>query len=124
MKQEDRLTERLTNGVIRRSAVTDDNRGESIISRLAQYEDIGTVEELSALKAENAALLGICEDMPQSTAIEKITALQAECEKWCNIATEQKKRLENAVNQLARMMTIKPETVLVWLTELEEKQTH
>lgn len=56
MKPEERLTERLTNGVIRRGAVTDDNRGETIMSRLAAYEDLGAVEELSALKANYDAL--------------------------------------------------------------------
>lgn len=35
----ERLTERLENGVIKRIGIDDDNRGESIMSRLAAYED-------------------------------------------------------------------------------------
>lgn len=41
----ERLTERLENGAIRRAPVTDGNRGESIMSRLAAYEDTGLEPE-------------------------------------------------------------------------------
>ena len=44
-----RLTERLPNGVVR-APVTDENRGDSCMMRLAAYEDLGTVEEFAALK--------------------------------------------------------------------------
>ena len=44
-----RLTERLPNGVVR-APVTDENRGDSCMMRLAAYEDLGTAEEFAALK--------------------------------------------------------------------------
>ena len=44
-----RLTERLPNGVVR-APVTDENRGDSCMMRLAAYEDLGPVEEFAELK--------------------------------------------------------------------------
>ena len=49
----DRLTVRLPNGVINRSDVM----GESVMRRLAAYEDTGKMpDEVESLKAENARL--------------------------------------------------------------------
>ena len=48
-----RLTERLPNGVVR-APVTDENRGDSCMMRLAAYEDTGlTPEEVAALTVPN-----------------------------------------------------------------------
>ena len=48
-----RLTERLPNGVVR-APVTDENRGDSCMMRLAAYEDTGLMpEEVAELAAAN-----------------------------------------------------------------------
>ena len=57
-----RLTERLPNGVVR-APVTDENRGDSCMMRLAAYEDLGTVEEFAALK-ERTQWIPVGERLP------------------------------------------------------------
>lgn len=53
-----RLTERLPNGVVR-APVTDENRGDSCMMRLAAYEDLSTVRRTRG--AERADAVGACE---------------------------------------------------------------
>ena len=58
-----RLTERLPNGVVR-APVTDENRGDSCMMRLAAYEDTGlTPEEVAALK-EQTRWIPVSERLP------------------------------------------------------------
>ena len=58
-----RLTERLPNGVVR-APVTDENRGDSCMMRLAAYEDTGlTPEEIAALK-EQTRWIPVSERLP------------------------------------------------------------
>lgn len=56
-----RLTERLENGVIKRVEVSDDNRGGSVMARLAAYEDILFGADDSSKQISLDRLTEICE---------------------------------------------------------------
>lgn len=48
-----RLTKRLENGVVKRTDVDDNNRGDSVMLRLAAYEDTGlSPEEVMEIKGK------------------------------------------------------------------------
>lgn len=48
-----RLTKRLENGVVKRTDVDDNNRGDSVMLRLAAYEDTGlTPDEIRKMQSE------------------------------------------------------------------------
>lgn len=53
----ERLTIRLQNGVIKRTEMNGDNRGENIMSRLAAYEDLGLKPDEIAEKLQEFAKL-------------------------------------------------------------------